>query len=147
MAHCSSSCALVVLDGSSRIGFEEFMQGVRDPLSARRVSLVRLAFTKLDKDGSGVVDAVDIASVYNASKHPDCIAGRKTSEQILKEVGNGGCFCTLSLTPCCSTCLLNFFIFFFCLIYLLLLFLACPSWSSDVACWAAGNDTTATRAA
>ena len=73
-------------DGSSRIDFEELIQGVRDPLNARRVSLVKLAFKKLDKDGSGIVDAVDIASVYNASKHPEVIAGRKTSEQVLKEV-------------------------------------------------------------
>jgi Ca2+-binding EF-hand superfamily protein len=44
-----------------------------------------MAFSKLDKDGSGIVDGEEIASVYNASKHPDVIAKRKTEKQVLME--------------------------------------------------------------
>ena len=38
-------------DGSGTVDFEEFIQGLRDPLNERRLTLVRLAFAKLDKDG------------------------------------------------------------------------------------------------
>ena len=37
-------------DGSGSIDFEEFVQGIRDPLSDRRRNLVHLAFNKIDKD-------------------------------------------------------------------------------------------------
>ena len=72
-------------DLSGAIDFEEFIQGVRDPLSEKRVRLVKLAFAKLDKDNSGVVDGQEIASVYDASKHPDVISKRKTSSEVLRE--------------------------------------------------------------
>eukprot|EP01038_Epipyxis_sp_PR26KG_P004385 gene4385-6201_t len=72
-------------DHSGSIDFEEFIQGVRDPLTERRLNLVKLAFTKIDKDGSGIVEAAEIASTYDASKHPDVLAGRKTPQQVLTE--------------------------------------------------------------
>jgi len=42
--------------------------------------MVEAAFKKLDLDGSGVVDAEEIASIYNAKKHPAVIDGRKTEQ-------------------------------------------------------------------
>lgn len=39
----------------------------------------------MDKDGSGFIDINDIKGVYNAKKHPDVLAGKKTEEQILLE--------------------------------------------------------------
>jgi Ca2+-binding EF-hand superfamily protein len=42
--------------------------------------LVQKAFRKLDKDGSGIVDIDDIKDVYNASKHPDVLSGKKTTD-------------------------------------------------------------------
>jgi Ca2+-binding EF-hand superfamily protein len=44
------------------------------------MNLVKKAFQKLDKDGSGVVDIEDIKDVYNTSKHPDVISGKKTRD-------------------------------------------------------------------
>eukprot|EP01036_Dinobryon_divergens_P032461 gene32461-42053_t len=70
-------------DRSGSINFEEFIQGVRDPLNERRLRLVQVAFSKLDKDGSGLVDAEEIASIYDASKHPEVLAGRTTPKQVL----------------------------------------------------------------
>jgi hypothetical protein len=55
---------------------------VREPLSARRASLVDLAFALIDKDGSGEVDAREIAGMYDASKHPEVLARRKTATQV-----------------------------------------------------------------
>lgn len=50
-----------------------------------RRALVEKAFRKLDKDSSGFLDIDDIKDLYNASKHPDVIQGKKTEQQILME--------------------------------------------------------------
>jgi calcyphosin len=72
-------------DNSGSIDFEEFIQGVRDPLTERRQKLVEIAFDIIDTDGSCIVDAGEIMSKYDASKHPDVIAKKKTAEQVLNE--------------------------------------------------------------
>jgi Ca2+-binding EF-hand superfamily protein len=72
-------------DRSGNIDFEEFIQGVRDPLTDRRLRLVQTAFHKLDKDGDGAVDASEIASLYDASKHPDVLSNKRTTEDIYTE--------------------------------------------------------------
>merc|ERR1712048_960846 len=43
------------------------------------------AFKILDKDNSGKIDMDDIKHTYNAKKHPDVIAGKKTEDEILFE--------------------------------------------------------------
>ena len=40
------------------------------------------AFAVFDKDGSGVIEPDDIVDAYDASKHPDVMAGRKTADQV-----------------------------------------------------------------
>ena len=69
-------------DGNGSINFEEFIQGVRDPLTERRLRLVEQAFSKIDLDGNGYVDAQEIASLYDASHHPDVISGKMTPEEV-----------------------------------------------------------------
>lgn len=54
-------------------------------MSEYRGSLVLKAFAKLDRNGSGSVDIEDIRGVYNSSKHPAVVDGRKTSDQVLGE--------------------------------------------------------------
>lgn len=49
------------------------------------MNLVERAFKKLDRNGNGIVEIEDIVGVYNASKHPAVIEGRKTAEQVLGE--------------------------------------------------------------
>ena len=44
--------------------------------------MVELAFGVIDKDGSGVVEPDDIVDAYDASKHPDVIAGKKTPQEV-----------------------------------------------------------------
>jgi hypothetical protein len=44
-----------------------------------------MVFTKLDKNGSGVIDPGDIMDAYDSSKHPDVIAGKRSSEEVLRE--------------------------------------------------------------
>ena len=70
-------------DGS--IDYDEFLRLIKGPLTPPRLNLVRRAFRKLDRDGSGVVDIEDIKGVYNASRHPDVISGKKSEDAILVE--------------------------------------------------------------
>ena len=58
---------------------------IRGDLTPVRLALVKKAFQKLDRDGSGIVDINDIKDVYNATKHPDVLSGKKTENQIFTE--------------------------------------------------------------
>jgi Ca2+-binding EF-hand superfamily protein len=58
---------------------------IRGDLTPVRLALVKKAFQKLDRDGSGFVDINDIKDVYNATKHPDVLSGKKTENQIFTE--------------------------------------------------------------
>jgi Ca2+-binding EF-hand superfamily protein len=58
---------------------------IRGDLTPPRLALVQKAFSKLDKDGSGIVDIDDIRDVYNPNKHPDVMSGKKKPDQILVE--------------------------------------------------------------
>ena len=70
-------------DGTLNI--DEFLYAIRGELNDFRKALVEKAFRKIDIDSSGFLDIDDIKDVYNASKHPDVIQGRKTESQILNE--------------------------------------------------------------
>lgn len=43
-----------------------------------RKKLVAQAFNKIDADKSGYLEYNDIKDLYNAKRHPDVIAGKKT---------------------------------------------------------------------
>ena len=73
------------LNRDGTIDYDEFVRMIKGDLNPNRLALVKKAFTKLDKDGSGIVDIDDIKDVYNASRHPDVLAGKKTKDQILVE--------------------------------------------------------------
>lgn len=70
-------------DGSGTVDYDEFLRAVTGPMNSFRKGLVHLAFKKLDKDQSGVLDIHDIKGVYNAKHHPDVKAGKKTEDEIL----------------------------------------------------------------
>ena len=72
-------------DGS--INLEEFIQGIRDPMNKQRLSIVHQAFDVIDADGNGIVEVSEVINRYNATKHPDVIAGKKSANDIMKEVG------------------------------------------------------------
>ena len=54
-------------------------------MNSFRKNLVKQAWTKLDKDGNGVLDINDIRGVYSAKQHPDVRSGKKTEDEILGE--------------------------------------------------------------
>jgi Ca2+-binding EF-hand superfamily protein len=41
------------VDGDGNVGYEEFLNGLRDPLNPRKQAMVDRAFSILDKNGSG----------------------------------------------------------------------------------------------
>ena len=65
-------------DGTLNI--DEFLMAIRGELSDMRLKLVKQAFAKIDKDGSGYLDIEDIKDSYNASKHPDVINGKRSEQ-------------------------------------------------------------------
>ena len=72
-------------DASGTITYDEFLFGVRGEMNTRREQMVLLAFDVIDKDKSGILDLDDITEAYDASKHPDVIAGKKTKAAVLRE--------------------------------------------------------------
>jgi calcyphosin len=76
------------VDGDGNVGYEEFLSGLKDSLNARKQAMVDRAFSMLDKNGSGCIQASDITSVYDTSKNPEVIEGKKTHDQVLLEFLN-----------------------------------------------------------
>lgn len=72
-------------DHSGALEYDEFIRAIRGPMNPARKRVVVLCFKKLDKDNNGWVDINDVRGAYNAKKHPDVIAGKKTEDQILQE--------------------------------------------------------------
>ena len=72
-------------DRSGLIEYSEFIRAIRGPMNQNRVKICMQAYAALDRDGNGWVDIKDIKGVYNAQRHPDVIAGKKTEDQILQE--------------------------------------------------------------
>lgn len=68
------------LNRDGTIDYDEFLRIIRGDLTPQRLAIVKKAYAKLDKDGSGVVDIDDIRDVYKTHKHPDVISGKKTSD-------------------------------------------------------------------
>mmetsp|Transcript_4686 Transcript_4686/g.5607 ORF Transcript_4686/g.5607 Transcript_4686/m.5607 type:complete len:510 (-) Transcript_4686:408-1937(-) len=76
-------------EGDGSVSYDEFLVTIRGPMNKRREQMVLLAFDVMDKDKSGIIDEEDIASVYNAKKHPDVIEGKKTEKEILDQFLEG----------------------------------------------------------
>jgi Ca2+-binding EF-hand superfamily protein len=72
-------------DRSGLLEYDEFIRAIRGPMNQTRQKICMQAYAVLDRDGNGWVDINDVKGVYNASKHPDVIQGKKTEDQILQE--------------------------------------------------------------
>lgn len=47
-----------------------------------RISLIKKAYQKLDENSDGSVKLDDIAKLYDVSKHPDVIQGKKQPKEV-----------------------------------------------------------------
>ncbi|GFR40749.1 hypothetical protein Agub_g1359 [Astrephomene gubernaculifera] len=72
-------------DASGYITFDELLYGLRGELNERRLEMVRRCFKVLDKKGEGKVTLADMERRYDASRHPDVVAGTKTQRMVLLE--------------------------------------------------------------
>ena len=72
-------------DRNGSISFEEFIQGVRDPLNARRQNMIDQAFRSLDAEGNGFVTAQHLKDIYSVDQHPDFISGKKTRFECIQD--------------------------------------------------------------
>lgn len=72
-------------NNDGRVNFNEFLRGVRGGMTDRRVKFVDMAYAKLDKDGSGIVDLKDIAQAYDVTMHPKFKSGEQSKNEILSE--------------------------------------------------------------
>ena len=73
------------IDGDGSISFDEFLRRLREPLTARRLNMVKKAFQIMDKDSSGKVTVNDIYQVYDVTRNKDFIEGKKSREEILND--------------------------------------------------------------
>jgi len=76
------------VDSDGNITYDEFLSGLRDELSERRLNMVKKAFMMLDKDGSGQLTTSDIAGIYDVSMNAEFLEGKKTKDEILTEFLN-----------------------------------------------------------
>jgi hypothetical protein len=51
----------------------------------KRKDLIEKAFDHIDKDGSGEIEAHEVAKAFDSTKHPEVIIGTKTAQEILDE--------------------------------------------------------------
>ena len=77
------------VDGDGNITYEEFLRGLRDPLTERRKNMVEKAFNLIDRNNNGSIGIADIDAIYDVSQNQDFIDGKKTRNDILEEFLNG----------------------------------------------------------
>jgi len=75
-------------NGDGNIGYEEFISGLRLPLSARREAMVKMAFNVMDKDGSGVITGSDVKAIINWSAMDDKNRAGRTDDELLERFLN-----------------------------------------------------------
>ena len=72
------------VDGDGNITYEEFIRGLRDPLTERRKNMVDKAFELIDRSRNGAIGINDIDAIYDVSKNQDFIDGKSTRDEILQ---------------------------------------------------------------
>ncbi len=91
--HTSLPCGHFLLprefdrDANGYVSFDELLLGLRGQLNERRLDMVKRCFKVLDKTGDGAVTLADLERRYDATRHPDVVAGTKTQRM----VGGPGC--------------------------------------------------------
>lgn len=68
-----------------QISYNEFLFFLRGDLNERRKAVIKLAFEKLDKDKTGKVTFQTLAKIYDASKHPAVLQGKRSPDEVFKE--------------------------------------------------------------
>ena len=73
------------VNGDGSLSYEEFIRGLREPLNARRLQLVKKTFASLDKESSGKITVTEIANAINITADKDFQKGTKSGQQVVEE--------------------------------------------------------------
>ncbi|KAG2869133.1 hypothetical protein PC113_g426 [Phytophthora cactorum] len=73
-------------DQSGKITIDELMRGLRGSMPKRRILLVKKAFALLDTSGDGKATVEEIERLYDASQHPEVLAGRMKPRDAMLEM-------------------------------------------------------------
>ena len=57
------------VDGDGNITYEEFIRGLRDPLTERRKAMVDKAFALIDRNNPDSITVADIDAIYDVSQN------------------------------------------------------------------------------
>ena len=72
-------------DGGGSISYDEFLEGVRGPVSKRRDGLIVQAFQVIDKDNNGILEPAEVVEAYKAVEHPDVLSGKREQDDVRAE--------------------------------------------------------------
>ncbi|ETI46083.1 hypothetical protein L917_09136 [Phytophthora nicotianae] len=73
-------------DQSGKITVDELMRGLRGSMPKRRILLVKKAFALLDTSGDGKATLEEVERLYDASQHPEVLAGRMKPRDAMLEM-------------------------------------------------------------
>ncbi|GMF10022.1 unnamed protein product [Phytophthora lilii] len=73
-------------DQSGKITIDELMRGLRGSMPKRRILLVKKAFALLDTSGDGKATVEEVERLYDASQHPEVLAGRMKPRDAMLEM-------------------------------------------------------------
>jgi len=76
-------------DKSGCISVTEFLRGIRPAMPPCRRDLVLMAYGLLDSNCDGKVTLKDMVMLFDATQHPEVLAGKKTKEQVYAEFTAG----------------------------------------------------------
>ena len=72
-------------DKGGSISIDEFIDGLIGALSPLRLKLIEQAFQHLDVDNSQRLEMSEVQDMFTSVRHPECITGVKTSDEVKKE--------------------------------------------------------------
>lgn len=67
------------------ISLDEFIRALRGDVNAFRRGIIKKAYEKLDVNNDGTVRLDDIAKLYDVSKNPEVVSGRKDPKEVYME--------------------------------------------------------------
>lgn len=58
-------------NGDGSISYDEFVTGLREPMTDRQLNIVLRAFDRIDAQGNGFVSVEDLSNAFDVSKNSD----------------------------------------------------------------------------
>lgn len=71
--------------GKAYIDIDEFILGIRGPLSFKRRELVERVLQQFDATGDGVLSPEDVIDRFDPTEHPDVKSGSKKAQDVFRE--------------------------------------------------------------